>query len=198
MLAPIFLTLLLQCSAAPIDLRKIFATCAISLTCYGNRFSNYSFGKRIVDGVKSLDHKFPTPLINDQIPSSQSRVISDEEASFKSFKIFKQLETNSKKLTSEIKSSVMERFNKVFQYDITSSEKSFQFYLDLRDQVGVYKGIAAKPDIVIKVSDEDLDGLSNGSLSGFNLFVSGRIKLSGNIWLIKDLDSATNVFSKKS
>lgn len=73
----------------------------------------------------------------------------------------------------------------VIQYDI--SEPVYQILED--GQLSVHDGQASAPDVIITMADDDLVKLLSGELNGMAAFMSGRLKLQGDMMLAQRLVS---------
>lgn len=80
----------------------------------------------------------------------------------------------------------------IFQWNVTKNGKTLgQWVVDLKTGSGaVIEGISnsLKPDCTITVSDDDLIGLATGKLNAQQLFMKGKLKVTGNIMLTVNLD----------
>ncbi|PTX64796.1 putative sterol carrier protein [Melghirimyces profundicolus] len=79
--------------------------------------------------------------------------------------------------------------NVVYQYDISGDEEgAYQLHLS-GDKAKVEKGTPAEPDCTLQMSAEDFKDLLVGNLNGTAAFMSGRLKIKGNIGLAMKLES---------
>lgn len=69
------------------------------------------------------------------------------------------------------------------QYDL--SESMYQV-LD-NGTLTAYEGRAESPDLIITMSDEDMVELFRGNLNGMTAFMTGRIKIEGDMMLAQRL-----------
>ncbi len=51
----------------------------------------------------------------------------------------------------------------------------------------VYEGSAENPDLIITMSDEDMVELFRGNLNGMTAFMTGRVKIEGDMMLAQRL-----------
>jgi len=114
-------------------------------------------------------------LADDDIPSSN---------------IFDALAANFSQLTDEEKKKQVDAVKGIFQLCIkNSSGKEGVWTVDMKKEGKVEKGPAKpKADVIINMSDETFEKLSSGKLNGQKAFMSGQLKVKGNIMLATKLD----------
>lgn len=66
---------------------------------------------------------------------------------------------------------------------LNAQGKSQTWTLDLKEKGSLVKGTGAKADVTISVTDENFVQLATGKLNGQKAFMSGKIKLKGNMML---------------
>lgn len=71
----------------------------------------------------------------------------------------------------------------VIQYDI--SEPVYQVLAD--GQLTSHEGLAEAPDLIITMADDDLVRLFTGELNGMTAFMTGKVKLQGDMMLAQRL-----------
>ena len=71
----------------------------------------------------------------------------------------------------------------VIQYDI--SEPMYQVLKG--GELSVHEGQADSPDLIISMADDDLVKLFRGELSGMSAFMSGKVRLQGDMMLAQRL-----------
>jgi 3-hydroxyacyl-CoA dehydrogenase/3a,7a,12a-trihydroxy-5b-cholest-24-enoyl-CoA hydratase len=88
----------------------------------------------------------------------------------------------------------------IIQWNVTKNGKMLgQWVLDLKTGTGaVIEGSSSslKPDCTITVSDDDLIGLAAGKLNAQQLFMKGKLKVTGNIMMTVNLDKLFKEHSK--
>merc|ERR1711994_146193 len=75
----------------------------------------------------------------------------------------------------------------VFQLVISDGEK---LCIDLKNGSGsTTRGDADKPDVTITLKEEDFVAMAAGKLDGMQAFMSGKLKIAGNMMLARKLGS---------
>ncbi|MBV8694788.1 MAG: SCP2 sterol-binding domain-containing protein [Chloroflexi bacterium] len=79
--------------------------------------------------------------------------------------------------------------NKTFQWNITGDEAG-QWALRIADQTcQLIVGGVEKPDITMTMSDKDWLAIAEGRLDAMNAFLTGKVKVSGDMMLATKLQS---------
>ncbi len=79
--------------------------------------------------------------------------------------------------------------NAVYQYDITG-DGGAQFHTEIKDgTIAVTEGTHASPNITITMVAKDYLDLVNGKLNGQMAFMSGKLKIKGDMSLAMKLQS---------
>ncbi len=79
--------------------------------------------------------------------------------------------------------------NAVYQYDITGDDGA-QFYNEIKDgALDVKEGTHASPNITITMTSKDYLDLVNGKLNGQMAFMSGKLKIKGDMSLAMKLQN---------
>ncbi|KAL8278815.1 hypothetical protein RQP46_008884 [Phenoliferia psychrophenolica] len=91
---------------------------------------------------------------------------------------------------AELKSE-MKKVNGIFEMKVKSAKgKEGVWTIDMKKDGTVYKGPAKpKADVTIALSDETFQALADGKLNGQKAFMSGKLKVKGNIMLATKLDT---------
>ncbi len=77
----------------------------------------------------------------------------------------------------------------VFQYNIEGADGG-DWYVVVKDQTcTVSQGVHASPTVTLKLADKDWIAMCNGQLDGMTAFMTGKLKITGNIMLAQRITS---------
>src|SRR5216683_2639256 len=82
-----------------------------------------------------------------------------------------------------LSSSAAAGMNKTFQWNITGEEAGVWAFKITNGVGEVITGGVEKPDITITVSDKDWIAITEGKLDATSAFMSGKIKIAGDMML---------------
>ncbi|XP_044302177.1 peroxisomal multifunctional enzyme type 2 [Varanus komodoensis] len=94
---------------------------------------------------------------------------------------------------------LVKKVNAIFQWDIMKDKKiAVQWTIDLKNGSGeLYQGPArGKADTIFTLSDEDFVGLVLGKINPQKAFLSGKLKVKGNIMLSQKLGTILQQYAK--
>jgi len=77
--------------------------------------------------------------------------------------------------------SVVKRVGAVFQFDIDVGGSTKSYVVDLKNGNGEIREGTTQADCTIGVSENDFKDLMTGKANGQQLFMSGKLKLKGNM-----------------
>jgi 3-hydroxyacyl-CoA dehydrogenase/3a,7a,12a-trihydroxy-5b-cholest-24-enoyl-CoA hydratase len=111
-------------------------------------------------------------------------LMSVAEAGFVSSPLFEQI-ASTLSSSPEKKDAAIKKVKSVFQFDVKSAAGNTQTWtLDLKTKGELIKGTGSvKSDVTISVTDENFAKLATGKLNGQKAFMSGKLKLKGNMML---------------
>merc|ERR1711870_179527 len=75
----------------------------------------------------------------------------------------------------------------VFQLIISDGGDDGKLCIDLKNGNGSTKRSEEKADVTITMKDEDFAAMAEGKLDGMQAFMSGKLKISGNMMLARKL-----------
>ena len=79
--------------------------------------------------------------------------------------------------------------NATFQFDIGGSEP-IKFYFSLNDGAPTLaEGVNANPNITISMSSDDFAAMLEGKLNGTMAYMSGKLKIAGDMSLAMKMES---------
>ena len=79
--------------------------------------------------------------------------------------------------------------NKTFQWNITGDEAGVWAFKINNGQGEVIPGVVEKPDVTFTISDKDWLAITEGKLDGMNAFMTGKLKVSGDMMLAMKLQN---------
>ncbi|KAG1075336.1 hypothetical protein G6F42_025625 [Rhizopus arrhizus] len=112
---------------------------------------------------------------------------------FKSSELIADLNKAFESFTPEERAKLIKQVNGVFQFVIKNSEgKEEVFTVDVKKEGKVVRGKGnVKADAILSLQDADFVDLATGKLNGQKAYMSGKLKIKGQIMLAMKLD---NVF----
>ncbi|KAI9260217.1 SCP2 sterol-binding domain-containing protein [Sporodiniella umbellata] len=112
-------------------------------------------------------------------------------AGFASSEVFANLKSSLEALPQEAKAKLIKQVNGIFEFVITNDDKKTEtFTVDLKKEGSVIKGKGAqKADAVISIKDADFVQLASGKLNGQKAYMSGKLKIKGQMMLATKLDT---------
>ncbi|KAI8999579.1 SCP2 sterol-binding domain-containing protein [Gaertneriomyces semiglobifer] len=110
---------------------------------------------------------------------------------FKSGALFEQIKAGVEGAPAAERAAMVKKVNGVFEMIIKNAEgKEQSWTLELKKEGKVYAGKPeGKADIVINLTDDTFQDLASGKLNGQKAFMSGKLKVKGNMMLATRLDA---------
>ncbi|EKD04761.1 hypothetical protein A1Q2_00991 [Trichosporon asahii var. asahii CBS 8904] len=88
--------------------------------------------------------------------------------------------------------------NGIFQLNIKNAQgKEATWVIDLKKEGTVSKGAGKKPDVNISMTDDTFQGLADGKVNPQKAFMTGQLKVKGNIMLATKLSTVLNAAKPK-
>ncbi|KLT38940.1 sterol-binding-like protein [Cutaneotrichosporon oleaginosum] len=112
-----------------------------------------------------------------------------KETGFKSGDIFAAVAKAFSSLDDAEKQKQIKKTNGIFQINVeTKDKKSQTWVIDLKQDGTVTKGAGKKPDVTVNLGDDTFVALADGKLNAQKAFMTGQLKVKGNIMLATKLD----------
>ncbi|KAF1796821.1 SCP2 sterol-binding domain-containing protein [Mucor lusitanicus] len=110
---------------------------------------------------------------------------------FKSSELIAELNKSFESFSPEEKAKLLKQVNGVFQFTIKNKNgKEEIFIVDCKKEGKVSRGKGSvKPDAVLTLKDDDFVALATGKLVGQKAYMTGKLKIKGQIMLAMKLDS---------
>ncbi|KAI8444582.1 sterol-binding protein [Phakopsora pachyrhizi] len=102
-------------------------------------------------------------------------------------------------MSEKEKKDQIKKVNGLFQLNIKNPKGQVgQWAIDFKKEAQVYKGTTkTKADVTIDVSDDTFQTIADGKLTGQKAFMSGQLKVKGNIMLATKLDTVLKTAKSK-
>ncbi|ODN73398.1 hypothetical protein L202_07926 [Cryptococcus amylolentus CBS 6039] len=112
-----------------------------------------------------------------------------KEPGFKTSDVLASLSEVFEKMPEAEKKSQIKKTNGVFQLNVKNTQGNEAIWvIDLKNEGKVSKGSAKKPDVTITLSDDTFMGLADGKVNAQKAFMTGSLKVKGNVMLATKLD----------
>ncbi|KAI9146051.1 SCP2 sterol-binding domain-containing protein [Paraphysoderma sedebokerense] len=119
---------------------------------------------------------------------------------FLSSSVFSQIKAGLDSSPAKEREGIVQKTKAIYQFDLKNGEgKTQSFTLDLKNGKGdAYLGPSkSKADVTMILADKDFVDLSQGKLNGQKAFMSGKLKVRGQIMLATKLDGVLKSMQKK-
>ncbi|CAO3591992.1 sterol binding protein [Absidia repens] len=111
---------------------------------------------------------------------------------FKGSELIAELSKAFEAYTPEERAKLIKQVNGVFQFVLKANGKEEIFTVDVKKEGKVVRGKGStKADAILTLNDADFVQLAEGKLNGQKAYMSGKLKVKGQIMLAMKLD---NVF----
>ncbi|KAI8097042.1 sterol binding protein [Halteromyces radiatus] len=111
---------------------------------------------------------------------------------FKGSELIAELNKAFEAYTPEERAKLIKQVNGVFQFVLKANGKEEIFTVDVKKEGKVVRGKGnVKADAILTLNDADFVALAEGKLNGQKAYMSGKLKVKGQIMLAMKLD---NVF----
>jgi 3-hydroxyacyl-CoA dehydrogenase/3a,7a,12a-trihydroxy-5b-cholest-24-enoyl-CoA hydratase len=165
-----------------------------------NGMSAFMSGKMKIKGNMALAQKFQTLTDAAKKAGLSAKPAAAAAApaappGFQSTPLFEQITANIK-----ADPSVAKKVNGVFLFNISGGPggSTVSWTVDAKGNPGVRLGKPPKADCTIAISDADFVGLASGKLNGMSAFMSGKMKVTGNMGLAQKLDKLVKAEAPKA
>ncbi|KAI7874112.1 sterol-binding-like protein [Lichtheimia hyalospora FSU 10163] len=119
---------------------------------------------------------------------------------FKSSELIAELNKVFEGYSADERAKLIKQVNGVFQFVIKNSEgKEETFTIDVKKEGKVTRGKGAvKADAILTLKDDDFVQLATGKLNGQKAYMSGKLKVKGQIMLAMKLDNVFKSINPKA
>ncbi|OZJ04915.1 Peroxisomal hydratase-dehydrogenase-epimerase [Bifiguratus adelaidae] len=127
---------------------------------------------------------------SEQPTSAPSGTESVAVEGFKSSAVFQEIQSGIAAASPQERKAQIDKMKAIFAFDVTNDAgKTQSWYIDFKHDgtVGVGKSPKGKSDVTIAIKDSDLVDMAAGKMNGQKAFMSGKIKVKGNMMLATKL-----------
>ncbi|GAA5908092.1 hypothetical protein JCM8208_003684 [Rhodotorula glutinis] len=125
--------------------------------------------------------------------------MSIADSSIPSSKLFDLIKEGLEGMSEKEKKDNIKKVNGIFEMNVKSGSNEATYTIDLKKEGKVYKGPAKpKADVTISLQDDVFQQLADGKINGQKAFMSGKLKVRGNIMLATKLDTVLKGAQKKA
>ncbi|KDE07770.1 hypothetical protein MVLG_02040 [Microbotryum lychnidis-dioicae p1A1 Lamole] len=104
--------------------------------------------------------------------------------------LFDAISEGLKGMSDKEKKENIKKVNGIFEMRVKKGSKEGIYTIDLKKEGTVYQGNAKpKADVTISLDNDTFQQLADGKLNGQKAFMSGKLKVKGNIMLATKLDT---------
>ncbi|CDS11075.1 hypothetical protein LRAMOSA03339 [Lichtheimia ramosa] len=109
---------------------------------------------------------------------------------FKSSELIAEMSDTLDAFSEEERANFIQQVNGVIEFVIKKDGETEAFYFDVKKQGEIARGKGhRKPDAIITLADHDFVALAQGKTNGQKAYMSGRIKIKGQIMLAMNLET---------
>lgn len=99
----------------------------------------------------------------------------------------------------ELKKKVIKQSDALVVFQLKNKNgETKSWWLDLKNEGGVGQGTVEKPDITLSMSDEHFGQLVEGKANAQKLFMTGKLKVKGNVMKAASIETVLNQAKPKS
>ncbi|TNY24302.1 sterol-binding protein [Rhodotorula diobovata] len=125
--------------------------------------------------------------------------MSIADSAIPSSKLFDLIKEGLEGMSDKEKKDNIKKVNGIFEMNVKSGSNEATYTIDLKKEGKVYKGPAKpKADVTISLADDVFQQLADGKINGQKAFMSGKLKVRGNIMLATKLDTVLKGAQKKA
>ncbi|KAL4897469.1 SCP2 sterol-binding domain-containing protein [Aspergillus ambiguus] len=91
-------------------------------------------------------------------------------------------------MSDEDRQDLKAKHNTVYEFNIKDEGQTSTFHIDLKRDGTIYKGKQYRADVLVTMSNHDFVQLAKGNLHAQKAYMSGKIKIKGNIMGVTKMD----------
>lgn len=118
--------------------------------------------------------------------------MSLKNSAFPSSEVFDMLNSVLKSSDAERKDA-MKTGNGIYAFTLKNKACDTEsWHIDLKEKGEVFKGLPAKPTVLLTLSDDDFQKLITGKANAQRLFMGGKLKLKGDVMKAAKMEPILN------